>query len=323
LSSQTKRAKLTRYPRLCLYQAEINKRIPVQLINFILHLRLHYQFLLLSGGFLLGGLMANEMNTLQFWLQFLNVHVLLFGGATAFNSWWDKDEGPIGGLKNPPEMRPWMRTASLGMMFLGLIWAFTVGWIYSLVYLISLILFWLYSTPAARWKGDPILSLFAIAFSTGFNSVLLGALAAGGAIDFILLLSATGASLVLLSLYPVSQIFQTEEDLRRNDRTFAAVFGLQKVRMFFAVSFITGAVLLCSAVYLIYPIPALILLGAAMISWIILMKIILKLKGAKDEYDAVMKMKFLASFSFVVFLIAANAIRYEWIGQTGLLKYFI
>ena len=295
----------------------------VQIKNFILHLRLHYQFLLLSGGYLLGGLMADQMNTTEYWLQFLNVHVLLYGGATAFNSWWDKDEGPIGGLKNPPEMKPWMRSVSLAMMFLGLIWAFKAGWAYSLVYLVSLVLFWLYSTPVARWKGNPILSLVAIGISTGFNSVLLGVLSAGGAINITLLLSALGAMMVLLSLYPVSQIYQTEEDSRRNDRTFAAVYGLQKVRTFFAVSFITGAILLCSAIYMIYPIPALILLGATIISWFILLKIVLNLNGAKGEYDAVMKVKFLASFLFVVFLMTANAIRYEWIGQTEFLKYFI
>lgn len=294
-----------------------------QIKNFLIHLRLHYQFLLLSGGYLLGGLMSAEMNNQVYWLQFLNVHILLYGGATAFNSWWDKDEGPIGGLRKPPEMKKWMHPVSLLMMFAGFGWALYVNLVYSFVFFVSLVLFWLYSTPAARWKGHPVLSLIAIGISTGFNSVLLGILAAGGVIDSALLMAASGATLILLSLYPVSQVYQTEEDSRRNDRTFAAVYGIKIVRMFFAVSFAAGTVLLSFAIYLNYPLPALLLLTASVLTWVILLKMIFTLQGTHDEYSAVMRAKFSASFSFVLFLVIANAIRHEWIGQTEFLKYFI
>lgn len=290
--------------------------------NFLVHLRLHYQFFLLSGGYLLGGLMADQMNTLQFWMQFLNVHILLFGGATAYNSWWDKDEGSIGGLKNPPKMKEWMHPVSLMFIVFGWIWSFTLGWMYSSIFLFSLVLFWLYSTPLARWKGHPVLSLIAIAISTGFNSVLLGTLAAGGAIDGAILLGALGASLILLSLYPVSQIYQKEEDHRRGDKTFAAVYGIKAVQIFFTVSFITGSVLLCTALFTMYPKPTLLLFVAVICSWLVLNRMILNLQGLTTEYETVMKAKFLASLSFVIFLIISNAIRYEWIGETILLTYF-
>jgi hypothetical protein len=35
-----------------------------------------------------------------------------------------------------------------------------------------------------------------------------------------------------------------------------------------------------------------------------------------------MKIKFFASLSFVLFLLAANAIRYEWLGKTVIQNYF-
>ncbi|MDZ7682184.1 MAG: hypothetical protein U5J63_10870 [Fodinibius sp.] len=69
-----------------------------QLWHFVLHLRWHYQLFILSGGFLLGGFLSVDMNISSFFIKFLNVHLLLFGGATAYNSYWDKDTGPIGGL---------------------------------------------------------------------------------------------------------------------------------------------------------------------------------------------------------------------------------
>ncbi len=290
--------------------------------DFILHLRLHYQFFILSGGYLLGGLMANEMDPVQFWLQFLNVHILLFGGATAFNSYWDKDEGPIGGLKNPPEMTPWMQKVSLLFMFAGWIWAWSISLSYGLIYGLSFLLFWLYSTPLARWKGHPILSLFAIAISTGLNSVLLGYWAAGGFYSLSILITAAGASLILVSLYPVSQIYQVVEDTRRGDETFTKRYGLDSVKTFFRFSYLSGLILLVSGLYLVYQIPAVVLFITALLSFVMLQSFVSELTGTEQEYPMVMKIKFAASLSFVLFLLGANAVRYEWIGDTFLRMYF-
>lgn len=290
--------------------------------HFLLHLRLHYQFFILSGGFLLGGLMADQMNTSQFWIQFLNVHVLLFGGATAFNSYWDKDEGPIGGLKKPPKMTDWMRNASLSFMLLGWIWAISLGVIYFFIYGVSILFFWLYSTPLARWKSHPYLSLIAIAVSTGLNSVLLGTIAAGGSITNPVIISAFGASMILLSLYPVSQIFQIEQDKKRGDRTFAVEYGVDGVKFFFVISYLFGLILFSAGLLQVYPYPAVIFFILGLISGVILLRLLLRLKGMESEYSSVMKMKFMASLSFVIFLMILNAVRYEWIGETILKSYF-
>jgi 1,4-dihydroxy-2-naphthoate octaprenyltransferase len=284
-----------------------------ELYHFLLHLRLHYQLLILSGGYLLGGFMAGEMNTTQYWAQFLNVHVLLFGGATAYNSWWDKDTGPIGGLKNPPQMNRWMHPVSLLFMFVGLWFAMSVGWAFSALFFVSLILFWLYSTPLARWKSRPLLSLLAISISTGFNSVLMGTLAAGGAIALVTVLSAVGASLILLSLYPVSQIFQIEEDTRRRDQTFVLVYGVSGMKKFFLASFTTGAMLLGGSVLIFDTTAGTILLVGTAICGIVIARLIMRLKGISEEYGLVMKTKFLASLSFVVFFLAGNIIRHGWL----------
>ena len=283
-----------------------------EIINFILHLRLHYQFFILSGGYLMGGVLAGEMDITQYLLQFLNVHILLFGGATAFNSWWDKDIGPVGGLKHPPKMEPWMHKLSLGFMFFGLIWSVAVGIIYTGIYLVSLFLFWIYSSPHWRWKGHPLKSLIAIGVSTGLNSVLLGTLAAGGQITPMVLLGSFGAMLILLSLYPVSQVYQEKDDRQRGDKTFAITYGLKVVKQFFAGNFAAGSFLVVLVSYLINPYYGMLLFVGCTISGILLSKIIAQLKGNDGEYKIVMEMKFLASLSFVLCFLILNAIDHGW-----------
>lgn len=263
----------------------------------------------------MGGLLSDRMNMIDFWIQFLNVHLLLFGGATAYNSFWDKDEGPIGGLMNPPEMKSWMHPVSLVFMLIGWGWAFLYGWVYFWIFGLSLMLFWLYSTPHARWKGDPVLSMFAIAISTGFNSVLLGHIAAGGSVHLLLIIAASGASLILLSLYPVSQIYQGEVDQDRGDQTFYLRYGLNGVKVFFRISYLTGLIILSISLMVYYLVPGVLLLVAGFTTYLFLNRIMSRLKGIKEEYSRVMNIKFIASFTFVLFLLAANIIRHEWIGE--------
>jgi 4-hydroxybenzoate polyprenyltransferase len=241
------------------------------------------------------------------------VHVLLFGGATAYNSWWDKDTGPIGGLKHPPKMTRWMHPVSLFLMFAGLVYAVGVSTLYALIYMVSLILFWLYSTPLARWKGRAHLSLIAIAISTGFNSVLMGTLAAGGAISAGILFGATGASFILLSLYPVSQVFQIDADRERNDETFALVYGVNGIKKFFVVSFTLGAIILCGSIIFQSMTAGVILITGTTISGIIIARLIMRIEGMAEEYTIVMKTKFFASLSFVCFFLAGNVIRHGWL----------
>lgn len=207
-----------------------------------------------------------------------------------------------------------MHPVALLFMFAGLMFSVLVGYGYSLVFLVSLILFWLYSTPVARWKGKPHLSLIAIGISTGFNSVLMGALAAGGAITMNLLLGATGASMILLSLYPVSQIFQMEDDRKREDQTFALTYGVEGVKKFFFITFTSGSLLLFISVIILDTVAGLLLLCGIIISGTVIAHFITRMAGNADEYSIVMKTKFFASLSFVCFFLAGNMIRHGWFG---------
>ncbi len=273
------------------------------ILHFLLHLRLHYQLGILSGCYLTGALFVIQLDVTTFWLQFVNVHVLLFAGATAFNSYWDKDEGPIGGLRNPPPMQRWMRDSSMLMQFAGLVWAYSVSLSFAIVYVCSMVLFWLYSTPLVRWKSHPILSMIAIAGSTGVGGFLMGYLAGGGQLQLSLLLPIVGVSFILLSMYPVSQLFQVEEDTKRGDRTFASVFGLKGVQNFFLFSYAFGIFLLALGLSTVDHIMAGFFLIVAGLSGFLIWFYFSQLQCKPSEYPLVMRIKWLASSLFVFFIL--------------------
>jgi 1,4-dihydroxy-2-naphthoate octaprenyltransferase len=290
----------------------------VQAWHFFLHLRWHYQLFILSGGFLLGGLLSDDLNTTWFILQFLNVHLILFGGATAYNSFWDKDKGPIGGLRNPPKMASWMWLASLLLQMIGLLLTIPMGSLFISIYAVSMLLFWLYSSPWTRWKGHPIKSLFAIGVSTGFCSVLLGYLAAGNVtVNLIVLVAAVGCALILLSLYPVSQIYQREEDTRRGYQTFAIRYGQKVVKRFFEIGFLTGLVLI-TATILFYHTYLGVLFGIiGLVTGLLVRSNLKSLTAEEDDYYKVMWIKYSTSMAFVCFLLIVLVLKHAAIGGSS------
>lgn len=279
-------------------------------VAFCIHLRWHYQLGILSGGYLLGGLLSGLHDPGSFVFHFLVIHLLLFGGATVYNSYWDRDVGPIGGLRNPPPLAGWTRPASILLQFAGFALSLPMGPVYMLFYGISMLFFWLYSHPAYRWKGRPFPSLIAIGVSTGVNSLVFGYLAAGGQWDSLILVPATGVALVMLSLYPVSQLYQRREDEVRGDRTFTVEFGAQAVYPFFLGSYVSG-VLLVNAGFLIWrPWLAIVFPVMAVVAGVVTAFFIRSLKGNSSEYGTVMRVKYSMSLMFVLFLLTAMVIQH-------------
>jgi 4-hydroxybenzoate polyprenyltransferase len=266
---------------------------------------------ILSGGFLLGGLLSPDLNGRWFVIQFLNVHLLLFAGATAYNSFWDKDSGPIGGLRHPPKMRPWMWLGSLILQMIGLMLAIPQGSLYVSIYALSMLLFWLYSTPLARWKSHPVKSLVAIGVSTGFNSVLLGYLAAGNtSLSLPVWIAAFGVTCMLLSLYPVSQIYQRDEDLRRGDQTFTIRYGERAVYRFFEIAFFVGLTFVSVAILYLHTWLAIIFGMLGIITGLYVRSRIRELDAQKESYFRVMGIKYGTSLAFTLFLIAGIILKH-------------
>jgi 4-hydroxybenzoate polyprenyltransferase len=271
---------------------------------------------ILSGGFLLGGFLSSDLEPKMYLLQFLNVHLLLFGGATAYNSYWDRDEGPIGGLRNPPEMRGWMWGVAWGIQIVGLLLAVPLGGLYAGIFILSMLFFWLYSTPLARWKARPLKCLVVIGLSTGSNVVLLRYLAAGNQqLSLLVIVAALGVSLILLSLYPISQIYQLEEDRDRRDQTFAVQSGTAAVCRFFDISFLTGLLIISISIGLQHLFLGILFGFTGIVIGFWLRSGIYKLRAEKEDYEQVMKMKYGTSMAFVTFLLIVMVLKHSRLNE--------
>jgi 1,4-dihydroxy-2-naphthoate octaprenyltransferase len=86
-----------------------------------------------------------------------------------------------------------------------------------------------YSHPRVRLKARPIVSLLVIGFGQGVLAFLAGWAAGRGELNSAWsrdgVIGAATAALVVVGLYPLTQLFQVEEDRARGDRTVAVAWG--------------------------------------------------------------------------------------------------
>jgi len=215
---------------------------------FLRHLRLHFNALLSPiylWGVLLGG---GHLGESRVWLGYLSVHLFLYGGTTAFNSFYDRDEGPVGGMLEPPGVEPGLLPFSLIVQALGLPPAWFVGPAFTLAWLLLFLVFAAYSHPWVRLKARPVAALTTIALGQGALGFALGWL---GVAPVQALASSRGATgmlstaLVVTGLYIVTQSYQTLEDRRRGDRTLPVLLGPRRsLRLAVAALGIGGAAML-------------------------------------------------------------------------------
>jgi 4-hydroxybenzoate polyprenyltransferase len=205
---------------------------------WVRHLRLGFNLVLspiyLWGVWLAGGSLADW----RVWLGWLSLHVFLYGGTTAFNSYYDRDEGPIGGMRHPPPVDRGLLWWSLAVQAAGLPLALAVGLPFTVAWLVLFVVASAYSHPLTRWKARPATALAAVALGPGGVGFLAGwwsvtgVDAAAGALADVLrpvvLLGALATALLLTGLYVVSQAYQTAEDRRRGDRTLPVLWGAHR-----------------------------------------------------------------------------------------------
>lgn len=220
------------------------KDLKREALHFVQHLRLPVQ-LSLSPFFLTGALIAalslhgpravwEPFISSHFVWTFLVIHVGLYGGTTVFNSYYDQDEGPISGMLKPIPPSRWSLAVSIALQLLTLVLLSMLQVESGLIAGFMFVLGFLYSFPSVRLKKYPLGSLIVVAAGQGGLAALLGAAVVAGQADmtlkvfsdsWVLWMTAVGCTAACAGFYPMTQVFQIEEDQKRGDLTFAAHFG--------------------------------------------------------------------------------------------------
>jgi 4-hydroxybenzoate polyprenyltransferase len=154
--------------------------------------------------------------------------VCLNGGTLALNSAYDRDEGDIAYLRRPPPPPPHLATFGFGLMVLGLLGSLLLPAGFRAVYAVCLGLSVLYSVPPFRLKAVPGMDWLINMWGFGTFTPYAGWAATGVPVDLSHGLVLLAFCPLFAALYPLTQIYQFEEDARRGDRTLALILGIRR-----------------------------------------------------------------------------------------------
>lgn len=208
----------------------------------LLHLRIPFSFFLLPVYLFALGISPNFTESRLLW-TFLIIHFLLYPASNGYNSYFDKDEKSIGGLKNPPPVNRSLYYVSLVMDVLAIILAFLkISLLFSVMLLIYGLISKAYSHPSVRLKRYPIGGWLTVGVFQGFFTFLMSYI---GINNFELenllkakvLLPAALTSVMLLGNYPMTQVYQHEEDEKHGDQTMSMLLGIRGTFIFTQIVF--------------------------------------------------------------------------------------
>lgn len=203
------------------------------------HLRFPFSFLLLPI-FLFALCISPNFGEQSLLVTFVLLHFLVYPASNGYNSYFDKDEGPIGGLKTPPKVHISLYYLSLLMDVVALIWAYVHYPLFAIMVLIYGVISKLYSHPKVRLKKYAWLSWLIVGLFQGFFTFLmvyvgLNKFGLPQLLQVKVLLPATLSSLFLWGSYPLTQVFQHEEDGKRGDQTLSLTLGIKGTFVFSGV----------------------------------------------------------------------------------------
>lgn len=274
--------------------------------NLLLHLRINIS-IVLAPIFLWGLYLSGGSINYKFWIGFIAFHIFLYGGSNAYNSFYDKDEGPIGGLKNPPKVTQSLLYFSLSVKIIGLLMSWFVNIPFFITYIVFFILSVIYSHPLTRWKANPNLGILTVGLGQGGLAFISGWLCYKTTFDPLSIFFFGMFTTIFMSLgvYPLTQLYQVEEDRKRNDITFAVRWGIKNSFRFSNICVLLSSLSILSVLYIK---KSYIELGIVAVFYLFFLGQIYNWSKKYDEkdilanYDKIMKLNYLNGLGFMVYI---------------------
>ncbi|MEP0984624.1 UbiA family prenyltransferase [Ekhidna sp.] len=206
-----------------------------------LHLRIPFSFFLLPV-FMLAVAVSTQISTQNLLVVFFLLHFLVYPASNGYNSYFDKDEGSIGGLKKPPKTTKELYHVALIFDVIALMIAIFISFEFAIMVFIYGMISKAYSHPSVRLKKFPIVGWLAAGIFQGYFTFLMCYIAINDlnlADTLIWKIQFPGilSTLLLLGSYPMTQIYQHEEDAKRGDITISQKLGILGTFHFTAAAF--------------------------------------------------------------------------------------
>lgn len=182
-------------------------------------------------------------------LIFFLIHFVFYPASNAYNSYMDKDTGAIAGIKTPPAPTRQLYNTSIVLDATGLLLSSIISIPFMLINLGLVLLSRAYSWRGIRLKKYAILGFLMVSLSQGgisYFNMYQGIQSSGNILVFAdeIWTRMLIASLLVGAIYPLTQIYQHEEDSKDGVQTISMLLGVRATFIFSGLLFLTSMFLL-------------------------------------------------------------------------------
>ncbi len=215
--------------------------------NILLHLRLPFSYFLLPV-FIFGIAQSKHIDIFNSVILFITLHFLIYPASNAYNSYMDKDVGSIGGLKNPPPVSKGVYLASIVLDVVGLLMSLLINIKMLLLILVYISVSKAYSWGKIRLKKYSIIGWLSVIIFQGGYTFLLVSMASENNFtlswfNFQKIEGIVLSTMLIGAYYPLTQIYQHDEDSQRGDFTISYRLGIQGTFIFSVIMFLISFVI--------------------------------------------------------------------------------
>lgn len=208
-------------------------------------LRFHFSLFLLPV-YLFALSQVPAVNWSSALIAFVILHLLVYPASNGYNSYMDRDETPIGGLERPLQPTRQLFYVTLAMDVLAVMLSLLLlDATFAVCILFYILASRAYSNRRIRLKRFPIVGFLTVFIFQG--AVVFYAVYASCSTPLtnnVPLLPCFIASLLIGSLYPLTQVYQHEADIKDGVTTLSYLLGKRGTFIFSALLFTTAAICL-------------------------------------------------------------------------------
>jgi 1,4-dihydroxy-2-naphthoate polyprenyltransferase len=210
-------------------------------------LRFHFSFFLMPV-FLFALSETAHIHTWRTIMVFVILHALVYPSSNGYNSYMDRDKGSIGGIAKPLAPTTQLFWVSVIMDVIAVVAGFYISYYFAAGLLFYIIASRAYSYRGIRLKKYPVGGYLTVVFFQGAVTYFLVTHACS--IDKTLqvpVLAMAAASLLIGGFYPLTQIYQHQQDKADGVTTLSFKLGYRGT--FFFTLIIYSLAMLALAVY--------------------------------------------------------------------------
>lgn len=167
---------------------------------------------------------------------FLLLHLLVYPSSNGYNSYMDRDESSIGGIEKPMSPTRQLFVVSIGMDLIALAASIMISSLFFACLLAYILASRAYSYRGIRLKKYPIIGYLTVTVFQGAVTYFMVYHGTSQSLTRdVSVYGLIAASLLMGSFYPLTQIYQHQQDLRDGVKTISYLLGYRGTFIFTAV----------------------------------------------------------------------------------------